>query len=119
MSEDEWQFESISKPGLTQMPNELYDEIQSNVDPYTFAIASAIFREYFGWHADAPQPLSLNELIRRTGISRNRVIKSIRLAEERGIIVCIREEVLPDLKIKYIPGLSGPARVPARAGRNA
>lgn len=104
---DEWSFKGLSKPGYSQMPNELYDDIQPRIDPYTFSVVSAIYREYFGWHAEAPKPLSLNELIRRTGLSRNRVIKSIKEAERKRIIVCVRSELQPDLKDtnRYAPNI--------------
>ncbi|MBN1287863.1 MAG: hypothetical protein JXB47_20865 [Anaerolineae bacterium] len=89
-TQDAWQFGGISQPGWSQIPNELFDEIQPRVDAYTFSVVAAIFREYFGWHASAPRPLSLSELTQRTNLSRHRVIKSIKEAEACGIIVCVR-----------------------------
>ncbi len=87
--ESAWSFEGISKPGWSQIPNELYDEIQPNIDPFTFSIVSAIFREYFGWHANAPKPLSLSELMMRTGLTRPTVVKCLKVAIKKGIIVCV------------------------------
>lgn len=85
----DWVFEGISTPNYSQIPNELYDEIQSRISPGAFSVVSAIFREYFGWHATAPKPLSLSELVEKTGMTRPTVVRCLKEAEAKGVIVCV------------------------------
>lgn len=79
----------IKSPCYTQFPNEILDEWMPKLSPSEFKIISKIIRQTFGWKKESDN-ISLSQIIKSTGISRQGVINGIKKLEEYNLIIVTR-----------------------------
>ncbi len=75
----------IAAPNYTQTPNAIYDLLPA-MGEAELRVTLAVVRETFGWHRQEA-PLSLADLERLTGLSRQGVINGVQAAIGRGVVV--------------------------------
>jgi phage replication O-like protein O len=75
---------SISPPNYTQFPNDILDKMPVMKDA-EWRVACAICRKTFGWHK-REDLLSLSQLMKLTGLSRQGVLNGLEQAIEHGYI---------------------------------
>lgn len=75
---------SIQAPNYTQTPNEIFD-LMPEMEDTELRVTMAIVRETFGWHKESAK-LSLNNLVKLTGLSKPGVIAGINAGIDRGTI---------------------------------
>lgn len=68
----------------TTIPNIVFD-LSTDLDPYSFKVLIYILRKTLGWHKQNDR-ISTSQLIKMTGLSKNRIKKSINLLIERQFI---------------------------------
>ena len=73
------------KPKFTQIPNLLLDEQMAVMGDAELRVTLAIARQTFGWHKESDL-ISLSQLIKMTGLSRQGVINGVSEGLERGTI---------------------------------
>lgn len=74
----------IPAPNYTQIPNTVLD-LMSDMEETEFRVVIAIARQTFGWHKKRDK-ISLSQLEKLTGLSRQGVINGIAAGEKRGLI---------------------------------
>lgn len=80
-------YQGAEKPNHTQTPNSFYDVLLAQISSLAeLKVTLAIMRQTFGWHKEE-DVLSLSELQRLTGLSRQGVIDGIELGIKRRSIV--------------------------------
>lgn len=76
----------VPKPNYTQAPNVLLDELLPEIKTLgELKVTLVVVRETIGWHEEE-RKLSLAELERRTGLSRQGVIDGAKAAVARGTV---------------------------------
>ena len=85
---------SYPKPNYTQIPNLLLDDDMPEMSHAELKVTLAILRKIVGFHKDGPEPMSLSQLQKMTGLSRKSVIAGIEEALTRGRI-CLSEKKGP------------------------
>lgn len=78
---------NVSPPTYTQTPNVLFD-LMGDMTESELKVCMAIIRQTFGWHKRGDK-LSLSQLMKITGLSKNSVLAGINDAMDRGIITRI------------------------------
>ena len=73
------------KPNFTQTPNLLFDEQMAVMGNAELRVTLAIVRQTFGWHKES-DVISLSQLIKMTGLSRQGVVDGVKEGLERGTI---------------------------------
>ena len=73
------------KPKFTQIPNLLLDEQMAVMGDAELRVTLAIARQTFGWHKES-DVISLSQLIKMTGLSRQGVVDGVKEGLERGTI---------------------------------
>ena len=73
------------KPKFTQIPNLLLDEQMAVMGNAELRVTLAIARQTFGWHKES-DVISLSQLIKMTGLSRQGVVDGVKEGLERGTI---------------------------------
>lgn len=76
---------SIDAPNFTQTPNILFDDLMADMKEGELRVALAIIRKTFGWHKDR-EVISLSQLEKMTGMSRQGVLNGIDDLIERGLV---------------------------------
>lgn len=76
----------FKKPGWTQFPNEIFDQLMPVLSGAQFKVLCLIARQTAGWHKDRER-LSLVQIMDRTGLSRQGTVDSIQALEEKDYIV--------------------------------
>ncbi len=74
------------KPNCTQCPNEILDRLLPIISPSQFKLVMAIVRKTYGWHKKSDD-ISLTQLERMTGMSRQTVIDASAPLRASGFIV--------------------------------
>jgi phage replication O-like protein O len=74
------------KPNCTQCPNEILDRLLPILSPSQFKLVMAIVRKTYGWHKKSDD-ISLTQLERMTGMSRQTVIDASTPLRASGFIV--------------------------------
>jgi len=75
----------VDAPNYTQAPNIIFDEWMADMECTEFKVVMAIVRFTFGWHKDRDR-ISLSQLEKITGLSRQGVSDGIKAALKRGAI---------------------------------
>ena len=76
---------SYPTPNYTQIPNTLLDEHLSKMKEAELRVTLAIARQTLGWHKKEDK-ISLSQLVKLTGLTRQGVANGISDALERGVI---------------------------------
>lgn len=76
---------SVDKPNYTQIPNLLLDDFMADMDGSELKVTLAIARQTFGYHRDRHN-LSIAELQKMTGLSKQGVVNGIDAGMKRGLI---------------------------------
>ena len=79
-------------PNYTQIPNELLDDHLPNMKDAELRVVLSIARKTIGWHKQHDR-ISLTQLQKMTGMSRQGVLNGITDAVERGVVEKIEHEV--------------------------
>lgn len=74
------------KPNCTQCPNDILDRLLPILSPSQFKLVMAIVRKTYGWHKKSDD-ISLTQLERMTGMSRQTVIDASAPLRASGFIV--------------------------------
>jgi|GEM_PF-835177 len=80
----------IPAPNYTQIPNVILD-LMSDMEETEFRVVIAIARQTFGWHKKRDK-ISLTQLEKLTGLSRQGVVNGIAAGERRGLIEKTKDE---------------------------
>lgn len=80
----------IVPPNYTQIPNVVLDSM-SEMSDSEFRVVLAVARQTFGWHRERDK-ISVSQLQKLTGLSRQGVVNGIKAGEQRGIIERIPDE---------------------------
>ncbi len=80
----------IPPPNYTQIPNIVLD-LMSEMEETEFRVVIAIARQTFGWHKKRDK-ISLTQLQKLTGLSRQGVVDGIAAGERRGLIERNKDE---------------------------
>jgi len=75
----------INEPNFTMVPNIIFDHWLNVLDHCTSLVLLFICRKTLGWHKNKDS-LSLSKIESGTNMSRNRVIKSLKILEDVGLI---------------------------------
>lgn len=81
---------AVEKPNYTQTPNRFIDEYMCQVGPNATSIYLTICRKTIGYHKDTDE-ISLSQIIKLTGISKNSVLKEISKLEALSLITVTRK----------------------------
>lgn len=110
---------SYEKPNYTQIPNALLDEHMPNMSPAEFKIVAAIARQTFGWQRSSVQ-LSIPQLEKMTGMSRQTVSNALQDAIERGVVTRVSngQWYIYALKIQSVGGPTEPYNGDLKQSRN-
>ena len=92
---------SFQSPNYTQVPNDLFDEIMSDMDGSELKVVLCIVRQTIGYHREEVK-FSIPKLMEMTGLSRNSVKTGAEKAKKRGLI----ERLNPDSQGSAEWGLS-------------
>lgn len=76
---------TIEKPNYTQIPNVVLDDLMPLMEEAELRVTLAISRRTFGFHRESAK-LSLSELQKMTGLSRQGVINGVTAGIKRGTI---------------------------------
>jgi hypothetical protein len=76
---------AIEKPNYTQIPNVVLDDLMALMEETELRVTLAISRRTFGFHRESAK-LSLSELQKMTGLSRQGVINGVTAGIKRGTI---------------------------------
>jgi len=76
---------AVPKPNYTQTPNRFIDEYMSKVSPHASMVYFVICRKTIGWHKDTEE-ISLSQIIKLTGLSKNSVLKGTEELESFNLI---------------------------------
>lgn len=80
----------FKRPGYTQIPNEIFDELMPSLSGAQFKILCLISRRTLGWRRES-HAMSQVEIAAGTGLSKQGVTDAIKLLEEGGFIVADRK----------------------------
>lgn len=80
----------IVPPNYTQIPNVVLDSM-SEMSDSEFRVVLAVARQTFGWHRERDK-ISVSQLQKLTGLSRQGVVNGIKAGERRGLIERIPDE---------------------------
>jgi phage replication O-like protein O len=72
-------------PNYTQTPNDLFDEMLPDMGLSELKVVLVIIRKTKGWHKERDR-ISLSQLMKLTGLSRQGVLDGILRAMQRGIV---------------------------------
>lgn len=75
----------FKSPNYTQIPNDFFDMIPDMTNAELRVVLVAM-RQIFGFHKSAPEAISLSQFEKRTGLSRNGVIRGIIDATKHGVM---------------------------------
>ena len=78
-----------SAPNYTQIPNAIIDEFMASATPAQFKCVMLILRQTLGWHRQSAE-ISINDFIKKTGLAKSGVLKSLGELEELGHIIVER-----------------------------
>lgn len=78
---------AIAPPNYTQTPNVLFDELMQEMSDAELRVVLAAIRKIFGWHKNAPEPISISQFMKLTGMSNRGVLIGIDAAIKRGILL--------------------------------
>ena len=76
----------FKKPGYTQIPNEILDDLMPSLTGAQLKVLLLISRKTLGFHRDC-HAMSLSAIRSGTGLSENGVLESVRSLEDSGFIV--------------------------------
>lgn len=76
----------LPTPNYTQVPNVLLDELMSEMKESELRVVLVAVRKIIGWHKTAPEPISVSQFMKLTGLSRQPVLNGIQAAIERGLL---------------------------------
>lgn len=82
-------------PNFTQIPNLLIDVHMPDMKEAELRVVLVVARKTFGWHKDSDR-ISLTQLQKLTGMSRQGVLNGIDAAMARGVIGCIPHDIGAD-----------------------
>jgi phage replication O-like protein O len=74
----------VNAPNYTQTPNEIFD-LMPDMDQSELRVVLVVCRQTFGWHKQRDR-ISLSQLIKATGLSRQGVLNGIEKAISRGLL---------------------------------
>lgn len=75
-------------PNYTQIANDLIDSDMLDMNEAELKITLVLFRDTIGWHRMGPVPLSVQDLIKRTGIQSETTIRAaVKSGINRGTII--------------------------------
>lgn len=76
---------AIPKPNYTQTPNVFFDALMQGMNEAELKVTLVIIRETFGWHRQSV-PLTLDDLVDKTGLSRQGVLNGVSDGQKRGTL---------------------------------
>lgn len=79
----------ILPPNFTQIPNVVFDYWMAILKSTEFTILMCLCRKIFGWHKTSDS-ISLNQIIKMTGLSKNSVLSSLKELEGHGLVLKIQ-----------------------------
>lgn len=75
----------FEKPNYTQTPNFLFDSLMAEMGNAELRVVLAVCRKTFGWHKQRDR-ISLSQMVKLTGMTRESVISGVSAAINRGVI---------------------------------
>lgn len=78
---------AIVPPNYTQTPNVLFDDLMHEMGDAELRVVLVAIRKIFGWHKQAPEPISISQFMKLTGMSNRGVLRGIDAAIKRGILL--------------------------------
>jgi len=81
---------AVEKPNYTQTPNRFIDEYMSQLESYSTCVYLTICRKTIGYHKDTDE-ISLSQIIKLSGLSKNTVLKGIAELELNLLISVTRK----------------------------
>src|ERR1700732_1738686 len=76
----------FSKPNYTQTPNEFFDEIAITLKEGELRVLLVIMRQTFGWGNKQWDRISISQLMQKTGMKRDAVVRSTKSLVEKKLV---------------------------------
>jgi len=91
----------FKKPNFTQTPNEFFDDIAKTLKEGELRVLLVIMRQTFGWGNKEWDRISITQLMEKTGMSRDAVIRSTKTLIEKELVVKHKEGTKGEEKSWY------------------
>jgi phage replication O-like protein O len=81
----------FSKPNYTQTPNEFFDEVAKTLKEGELRVMLVIMRQTFGWGNKQWDRISISQLMEKTGMKRDAVVRSTKSLVEKKLVTKHKE----------------------------
>ena len=71
--------------GFTQIPNEIFDKYQKELNPSEFSVLMAIIRKTWGWNKTEDR-ISVSQISMASNMSNKKVVRCLKVLESKKII---------------------------------
>ena len=76
----------FNKPNYTQTPNEFFDEVAKTLKEGELRIMLVVMRQTFGWGNKAWDRISISQLMNKTGMKRDAVVRSTKSLVQKKLV---------------------------------
>ena len=83
----------FSKPNYTQTPNEFFDKIAMTLKEGELRVLLVIMRQTFGWGNKQWDRISISQLMQKTGMKRDAVVRSTKSLVEKKLVIKHKEGI--------------------------